>query len=108
MKGFRAGLGWCWGMDWALVIVGLVIFDILLGVFMVRMLVITLRLELEDLDSKIGQALKALIEQGIGDFEPPNPVQMALAELLSSKIGGMGASAPIQEIVRDPGGKFTT
>lgn len=93
-------------MDWALVSVGLLSFHILLTLFSLRMMVVTLRLELDDLDNKIGLALKALIESGMGEFEPPNPVQMALAELLKSKLVDSNAPAQPIEIIRDAGGKF--
>lgn len=93
-------------MVWDHLIIGLIIFDALLTIWLARMLVMTVRFELDDLDSKIGLALKSLIEQGIGDFEPPSPIQAALAELLLSRVKGGGTGDPI-EIVRDAGGKFS-
>ena len=94
------------GMDWALVGLAMVVFHILLSLFLTRMLVITLRLELEDLDHQIGQAIKTLIEGGLGDFEPPNPIQMALAELLTAKMRGE-APAEVVQVLRDESGKFS-
>jgi len=93
-------------MVWEHLIIGLIIFDALLTIWLARMLVMTVRFELDDLDSKIGLALKSLIEQGIGDFEPPSPIQAALAELLLARVKGGGTGDPI-EIVRDAGGKFS-
>ena len=43
---------------------------------------------LELLDERLALALKStidrLVEGGIGDFEPPNPIQAALAQMISS------------------------
>ena len=93
-------------MDWALVGLAMVVFHILLSLFLTRMLVITLRLELEDLDHQIGQAIKTLIEGGLGDFEPPNPFHMALGELWTAKMRGE-APAEVVQGLRDESGKFS-
>jgi len=93
-------------MVWDGLIIGLIIFDTLLTIWLARMLSKMVRFELEGLDSKIGAALKALIEQGIGDFEPPSPIQAALAEMLMSRVKAAGPGEPV-EIIRDAGGKFS-
>ncbi len=92
-------------MVWEPLILGVVIFHVLLHLFMVRMLVITIRLELEDLDTKIGAALRSLIESGMGEYEPPSPIQMALAEVLKRNVLGQAGGDPV-EVIRDAGGKF--
>ena len=65
---------------------------------------------LELLDERLALALKStidrLMEGGIGDFEPPNPIQAALAQLIQ----GMAAQKmnTIEAVVtqRAPDGKF--
>ncbi len=94
------------GMVWDELILGVVIFNALLMIWLVRMLVLTLRLELQDLDQKLGAAIKALIEQGIGDFEPPSPIQVALAEVLKNNVLGQAPGDPVA-ILRDAEGKFS-
>ena len=65
---------------------------------------------LEQLDERLALALKStidrLVEGGIGDFEPPNPIQGAIAQLIQ----GMAAQKmnTIDAVVtqRAPDGKF--
>ncbi len=65
---------------------------------------------LELLDERLALALKStidrLMEGGIGDFEPPNPIQGAIAQLIQ----GMAAQKmnTIEAVVtqRAPDGKF--
>ena len=65
---------------------------------------------LELLDERLAMALKSTIDRlmdgGIGDFEPPNPIQAALAQLIQ----GMAAQKmnTIDAVVtqRAPDGKF--
>jgi hypothetical protein len=91
-------------MDWEPLILAVVIFDILLSIWLARMLVFSLKSEVAALDAKLAEALRGIIEQGIGDFEPPNPIQLALGELLKSK---MQATIETPEILRTVEGKFT-
>jgi len=110
--GARSVHGGCTGM------VGLEI--IILGVLMVISILSTialglwLRIELanmlELLDERLAMALKSTIDRlmdgGIGDFEPPNPIQGAIAQLIQ----GMAAQKmnTIDAVVtqRAPDGKF--
>jgi len=65
---------------------------------------------LELLDERLAMALKSTIDRlmdgGIGDFEPPNPIQGAIAQLIQ----GMAAQKmnTIEAVVtqRAPDGKF--
>jgi len=61
-----------------------------------------------DLDGNIAAALKSLIEQGIGDIEPINPVQQAIAHFISERMGNPPESANpvLVELPRGKGGKF--
>lgn len=48
-----------------------------------RQVVSMMRQGLTQLDANIAAALKKIIEEGIGDFEPPNPILQAIASRLS-------------------------
>jgi len=61
-----------------------------------------------DLDGNIAAALKSLIEQGIGDIEPINPVQQAIAHFITERMSNQADSAKpvLVELPRGEGGKF--
>ncbi len=94
-------------MDWEPLILGLVIFDILLSIWLARMMALTVQATVLQLDTKIAEALQGIIAQGIGDFEPPNPIQMALADLLKSRLAESRGSGEAVEILRASDGKFS-
>jgi len=58
-----------------------------------------------ELDAKIAEAIKQLVEGGIGDFEPVNPVQAALANILTQRM----TETPLAETIleRSADGKFS-
>lgn len=56
-----------------------------------------------DLDESLATALKQLIEQGLGDFEPPNPILAALAQRLMQTPGGND----VIEVARSDNGRFS-
>ena len=95
-----------WGMDWEPLILGLVIFDILLTIWLARMMVFSAQAAIAKLDSSIAEAITGLVERGIGDFEPPNPIQMALAELLKSRLAESTQGDPV-DLLRAADGKFS-
>lgn len=61
-----------------------------------------------DLDGNIAAALKSLIEQGIGDIEPINPVQAAIAHFITERMSDATQSGKpvLVELPRGDGGKF--
>lgn len=63
-----------------------------------------LDLAIEDLDTTIAEAIKSIVESGLSDFEPVNPIQAALAQMLTARL----EQAPITATVLDraPDGKF--
>jgi len=93
-------------MDWEPVIIGLLIFDLLLSIWLARMIVFSAQEAFSQLDSKIAEALQGIIAQGIGDFEPINPLQAVFADLLKSKLQETTRATPV-EILRDNDGKFS-
>tara|TARA_B100000029_G_C17041666_1_gene766146 strand:- start:271 stop:564 length:294 start_codon:yes stop_codon:yes gene_type:complete len=96
-------------MVWDYLILTMLIFNALLLVMMARMLAKIVQDELLALDAKLASALKQVIENGIGDFEPPNPIQVLLADLLKSKLGEVGSQpSELVEVIRAPDGKFAS
>ena len=91
-------------MDWEPLILVCLILNALTTVFMARMLARIVQDEVLELDAKVALAMKQLIEGGMGDFEPPNPLQAALAELLVARV--KGESSPAVEVLRDESGRF--
>lgn len=91
-------------MDWEPLILVCLILNALTTVFMARMLARIVQDEVLELDAKVALAMKQLIEGGLGDFEPPNPIQAALAELLVARV--KGESSPAVEVLRDDAGRF--
>ncbi len=57
---------------------------------------------LGDLDTSIATALKQLVEQGFGDFEPQNPILAAIASRMMAQPG----PEPI-EVSRSNDGRFS-
>jgi len=80
-------------MDWEPLILGLVIFDILLSIWLARMLALTVQATVSQLDIKIA--------------EPPNPIQMALADLLKSRLADARGSGEPVELPRASDGRFS-
>lgn len=92
-------------MDWEPLIIGLLIFGILLNIWLARMVAFAIQAAVSDLDSKLAEALQGIIAQGIGDFEPINPIQGAIADLLKSRLAEATQADPI-EVLRGNDGKF--
>jgi hypothetical protein len=92
-------------MDWEPLIIGLLIFGILLNIWLARMVAFAIQAAVSDLDKKLAEALQGIIAQGIGDFEPINPIQGAIADLLKSRLAEATQADPI-EVLRGNDGKF--
>ena len=93
------------GMEWSLVSVVLIICHAFLMIYCFLRLTAVIQGSLASLDSTIAQAIQKVIEGGVGEFEPINPVQAALAQFISTRLGDMPGQA--QEVqARKPDGKF--
>ena len=93
------------GMEWSLVSVVLIICHAFLMIYCFLRLTAVIQGALASLDSTIAQAIQKVIEGGVGAFEPINPVQAALAQFISTRLGDMPGQA--QEVqARKPDGKF--
>jgi len=91
-------------MDWVIVCVGLVVFHICLSLWLFRQIVFTLHAIIGQLDSSIGEAVQKLVEGGLGDMEPINPIQQAIAQMLTKNLNQPTIEAVIQD--RGTDGKF--
>jgi len=73
---------------------------------MVRIFSIQIAQAVEELDAKLAGAISSLVEKGLGEFEPVNPIQAAIAQMLTSNLSQNRTSGEVIEVVRDVGGKF--
>jgi len=78
---------------------------------MLRVLTLELHKAISQIDSMMAQAIQGLVEKGLGDFEPINPIQAAIANMLTQNLqkSASGATASVidVEVVRDVAGKFS-
>jgi hypothetical protein len=93
-------------MDWALVATVSIFGHGLLMIWCFSRLVALIEQQLVDLDGNVALAIKSLIEQGIGDFEPINPVQSAIAQFITTRMSGQ-TEGVLTEIPRAMDGKFS-
>jgi len=92
-------------MDWVSVCVGLVVFHIVLSLWLFRQVIFTLQAVISELDANIGAAVQKIIEGGLGEMEPINPIQQAIAQMLMKNV----EQPTIEAVIRDraPDGKFS-
>jgi len=83
-------------------IAGLLLIQTVVLIWMMRTGVKIMSQGLIDLDQSFATALKQLIEQGLGDFEPQNPILAAIASRLMQQPGG-----EILEVSRSDNGRFS-
>lgn len=86
------------------IVIALVALNCLLSLWTIRIFASELNAAVIQIDSLLAQAIQKVVEGNLGDFEPPNPIQAALAELLMNKVKDPGT---IIEVPRDNAGKFT-
>ena len=64
----------------------------------------------EELDRTLALAIKAtmdqVLENGLGGFEPINPIQAAFAQLIQSYASGKMGAVEIQQVARNDDGTF--
>lgn len=99
-------------MQWDLVLLIVVILECLVimrGLVELNRSIVT---GLEDLDASLAEAISAVVSRFTGgdSMEPVNPIQAALAQLLTSRLDQNipVRSKSIEVIGRDPGGKFSS
>jgi len=92
-------------MDWIPILTGLLLVHGFIMIWCFTIMNNRVQLALFDLDRKIAGAIKAILDEGIGQMEPINPLQSVLAQLLMKNQNDPGG-APQIEIIRDDEGKF--
>ena len=64
----------------------------------------------EELDRTLALAIKAtmdqVLENGLGGFEPINPIQAAFAQLIQSYASGKMGAVDVQQVTRNDDGTF--
>jgi len=91
------------------VIIAITTLNLVFSVWMLRVLSLELQNAIEDLDASLALAITGLVEKGLGDFEPINPIQAAIANMLTANLNrSVNRTTPgeIIEIARDNSGKF--
>ena len=71
-----------------------------------RILSLQIQQAVVDLDGMLAQAISGLLEKGLGDFEPINPIQAAIAQMLTANLSRNTTAGEVIEVVRDNSGKF--
>jgi hypothetical protein len=86
-------------------IIALVCLNLGFTLYQTRILGLVIMNTSKELDNSLANAIKEVISGlPIGDFEPPNPIQQMIAQILQDRM----QAPPIQvkEVTRDEGGKF--
>ena len=92
-------------MEW--VIVGLLtLLNVIVPVWMSLRLYALIQNGLDNLDGNIAAAIKTLIERGIGEMEPINPVQAAIAQFITTRMSENPNPVKV-ELPRAIDGKFS-
>lgn len=87
-------------------IIALLVLNLLFSVWMLRVISIEITKAVAQLDSMLAQTIQSLIEKGIGEFEPVNPIQEIIASMMKKNLTQNQPTADVIDVVRDPGGKF--
>lgn len=83
----------------------LVILLILQGITLISMLFLASRgtgllLNLfVELDGKIAEAITKLMQEGLPDFEPPNPIQALIAQMIQQRVSDAAPRAPSGQFI---------
>jgi len=83
----------------------LVILLILQGITLISMLFLASRgtgllLNLfVELDGKIAEAITKLMQEGLPDFEPPNPIQALIAQMIQQRVTDSAPRAPSGQFI---------
>ncbi len=88
-------------------VVGITALNLLFTIWAVRIILIEVQASVGKLDHLIANAIQSLLERGIGDLEPINPIQQAIAELLKNRINSPTQESIDIELKRGTDGKFS-
>jgi len=86
-------------------IIALVCLNLAFSVYQTRLLGLVIRNTAKELDNSLATAIQEVISTlPIGDFEPPNPFQQLIAQVIQEKM--KPAAIQVKEVTRDDSGKF--
>ena len=98
-------MGVGWGMLLELVL-GITALNLLFSVWLMRILSLQIQQAVVDLDGMLARAISGLVEKGLGDFEPINPIQAAIANMLTANLQRNTTAGEVIDVVRSESGKF--
>jgi len=87
-------------------VLGITALNLLFSVWLMRILSIQIQQAVVELDAKLAAAITGLVEKGLGDFEPINPIQAAIANMLTANLQRNTTAGEVIEVVRDQKGNF--
>ena len=94
-----------WGVLLELVL-GITALNLLFSVWLLRILSIQIQQAVLELDGMLAKAISGIVEKGLGDFEPINPIQAAIAQMLTANLSRNTTAGEVIDVVRDNSGKF--
>jgi len=81
----------------------LVLLNTCLAIWSIRVLSMAIKTGISQLDESMARAIQSVLEGDFaGSIEPPNPIQAAIAQMLTQRMQNVPA-----EMVRDSAGKFS-
>jgi hypothetical protein len=87
-------------------VLGITALNLLFSIWLLRILSLEIQQAVVDLDEKLALAITGLFEKGLGNFEPINPIQAAIAQMLTANLSKNTTAGEVIEVVRDNSGKF--
>ena len=86
-------------------IIALICLNLAFSVYQTRILGLVIRNTSKELDNSLANAIQEVISTlPIGDFEPPNPFQQLIAQVIQEKM--KPPAIQVKEVTRDDSGKF--
>jgi|TARA_R110001583_G_scaffold78465_1_gene212662 hypothetical protein len=87
-------------------VLGITALNLLFSVWLLRILSIQIQQAVLELDGMLAKAISGIVEKGLGDFEPINPIQAAIAQMLTANLSRNTTAGEVIDVVRDNSGKF--
>jgi hypothetical protein len=87
-------------------VLGITVINLLFSVWLMRILSMQIHQAVVDLDGMLAKAISGIVEKGLGDFEPINPIQAAIAQMLTANLSRNTTAGEVIDVVRDNSGKF--
>lgn len=87
-------------------VVGITALNLIFSLWMMRVLALEIRNSVDQLDKLLAGAIANLIERGLGEIEPINPIQQAIASLIQNNLSQTQGDIIEVKQPRDQSGKF--